>query len=483
MKRDGVKKNFIFQLVYQFALLVLPLITSPIVTRALGDTALGNYTYINSIAYYFLIVCNLGIAKYGQRLIASTRDDDEKLRKSFWSLLTVHFIISLLSIFLYCFFVIVFIKDSAVIYWLNLLYIASAMFDITWLFYGLENFKGVAIKNLGIRLVCFVLIILFVKSPNDLWVYTTIQLGSLLIGNLVLFPFVFKNIKPIRFNSKETFVHIKPLLILFVSVLAVTLYTVFDKTLLGAMTTKENVAYYEYANKIIDIPKAFIVIIGTVLFPKACAAANNRNYSEQKEYANYAYMLVSFIAFGSIFGLLGIGKLFAVVYYGEQFIESGNVILMLCPIILTVGFGDVVRSLFLIPEKKDTIYVISICLNAALNLLLSYLLIPRIGIGGAVIGTIAADGFGLVVQAFVCRKQIEFGKILKAILVYCVCGIFAYGAMKMVPADRFSKIIVLTIKFLTGFLSYSLASILATIVLYPKVGQKILGFLNKNRKK
>jgi O-antigen/teichoic acid export membrane protein len=264
-------------------LLVLPLITSPIVTRALGDTALGNYTYINSIAYYFLIFCNLGIAKYGQRLIASSRDDELALRKSFWSLFYVHLFFSLLSVGCYTFFIIFFVKENTIIYWLNVLYILSAMFDITWLFYGLENFKSVALKNLSIRVFCFILILIFVKTENDLGIYTGIQLGSLLLGNLVLLPFVFKNIKPISVSLKECKTHIGPMMILFISVLAVTLYSVFDKTLLGLMTNKENVAYYEYANKIIDIPKSFIVVIGTVLFPVACHAAKVSDYEKQRK--------------------------------------------------------------------------------------------------------------------------------------------------------------------------------------------------------
>lgn len=481
MKRDSIKENFIFQLVYQFALFILPLITSPIVTRALGDTGLGNYAYINSIAYYFLIVCNLGIAKYGQRLIASNREDDTKLRKSFWSLFATHSAVSLLSITAYIFFVSLFVKDNVNIYWLNLLYIASAMFDVTWLFYGLENFKSVALKNLAIRIVCFIFILIFVKTKSDLWIYALVQFGSILLGNLALFPFVFKNIKPVKFSFKECLVHLKPMLVLFVSVLAVTLYTVFDKTLLGILTTKENVAYYEYANKIIDIPKAFIVIIGTVMFPKACAAANRSDIITQKKYANYSYMMVAFIAFGSIFGLLGIGKLFAEVYYGRDFIESGNVILMLCPIILTVGLGDVVRSLFLIPQKKDTIYVISICLNAALNLLLSYLLIPVIGIGGAVVGTIAADAFGLIFQSIVCRKYIEFKNVFKPIFIYLVCGVLAFGIMRTVDVIAAPKQIILLIKFFVGFLSYTILSGVLTVFFFPELSGKIL--VSAKRKK
>ena len=89
----------------------------------------------------------LGIARHGQRIISENANDDIKLRKSFWSLFTVHIIVSIISLLIYLAFVVFFIKDNKTIFTIELLYVASAIFDITWLFYGLENFKSVVIKK------------------------------------------------------------------------------------------------------------------------------------------------------------------------------------------------------------------------------------------------------------------------------------------------------------------------------------------------
>ena len=58
VQREGVKKNFLYQFIYQSLLLIIPLIISPFLTRTLGDTSLGNYSYVNSIAYYFVLFAN-----------------------------------------------------------------------------------------------------------------------------------------------------------------------------------------------------------------------------------------------------------------------------------------------------------------------------------------------------------------------------------------------------------------------------------------
>lgn len=90
MKKGTTKVNIVFQAIYQIVIFVTPLVISPYLSRVLGATQLGIYAFSNSIAYYFLIASNLGISKYGQRMIAQTRDDKEKLRVNFWSLYTLH---------------------------------------------------------------------------------------------------------------------------------------------------------------------------------------------------------------------------------------------------------------------------------------------------------------------------------------------------------------------------------------------------------
>ena len=91
-QRDGVSKNFIYQFLYQVVIMVIPLIVSPYLTRTLGSKALGIYTYVNSIALYFVMFANLGITKHGQRIVAQNRNDSKKLSRVFWSLFLVHVI-------------------------------------------------------------------------------------------------------------------------------------------------------------------------------------------------------------------------------------------------------------------------------------------------------------------------------------------------------------------------------------------------------
>ena len=432
MKQDSVKKNFALQIIYQIIVLAFPLIVSPILTRTIGKTNLGIYTFVNSIAYYFVLVANLGILTHGQRVISKAKDDEVTLRKTFWSLVVDHSVVSLVSIAAYCAFTFFFFKENQNIFWIQLLYVSTALFDLTWLFYGLESFKSVVIKNMITKIISLVLIIIFVHEPDDLPIYAFIEGGSLLLGYLLVVPSAFKAVKPIKFGWVDCKQHIKPMLVLFISVVASTLYTVFDKTLLGLMATKEDVAIYEYSNKIVGLPKTLAAVIGTVLFPRACALAKKGDVENQNRYASYGYITVAAISFASIFGLIAIGELFAVIYYGEEFADCGYVIMALSPLILIVTLGDILRNVYLVPYNKDKEFIISLCVSAVVNIALSAALIPTLGIYGAVIGTVSAETVGLTLQFIFCRKMLEYKKIFIPIAAFMVDGGIMLGILFLV---------------------------------------------------
>lgn len=199
---------------------LIPLVLSPYLTRTLQETSLGIYSYVNSIAYYFVVFANLGISRHGQRIIAQNRGNEIRLRKSFWSLFAIHTIISVLTTFVYIVFILVFVKQDRVVYYIEILYVLSALFDITWLFYGLENFKSVVIKNLVIKIVQCCMIFVLVHDVSDLGIYTFICAGSILAGQVVMIPQAIKLVKPIKFELTDLKVHLKPLIVFAIAIIA-----------------------------------------------------------------------------------------------------------------------------------------------------------------------------------------------------------------------------------------------------------------------
>lgn len=464
IKVASVKKNFILQSLYQIIILFIPLILSPYLTRKLGAEALGIFTYTNSIAYYFLLFCSLGILKHGQRAIAAVRNDEVQLRKTFWSLFYIHIIVSVFVTLIYlfcCFFV---FKIYQQVYLVQTLYVIAAIFDITWLFYGLENFKSVLIKNLCVKITEVILIFLFVKTPNDLLIYTTIFCCGLVVGNAIMIPQAIKMIPYCNITYNDMKHHIKPLLILFVAVIATNLYTVFDKTLIGILSSNmSDVAYYEYSSKIIQVPRSIIAVIATVLMPRACVAYANSDFKSQKKYLHYSIIFTSILGFACVTGLIAISDKLAIVYYGNEFIVCGKFIAYLSPLIVIVYIGEMLRSIYMIPINKDSLYVKGVCVSAVINVIVSTLLIPKIGVYGAIFGTTLAETFNLLFVIYVCREFYSSYELIRDsvpfILPSIVMGIFVHFVDSILPNSPVS----LLIEIIVGGIVYT---ILTTIVIY-----------------
>lgn len=463
MKKDSLKVNFVFQTVYQVLMLVIPLILAPYLTRTLGGNSLGVYTYVHSISYYFVLFSMLGIAKYGQRLIAQNSNDDLKLRKSFWGLFYLHVILSVLAITFYILFVFCIVKENRQVFIMDFFFVLSALFDITWFFYGLENFRSVVYRNTIVKVVECILIFLFVHNSNDVVVYTIICSFAVFIGQVAMLPVAMRIAPPIKVGWSEIFIHMKPLLTLALAVLAVTLYTIFDKTLLGIFSIKEDVAFYEYSDRIIRIPLTFITIIGTVMLPRACRLVADGNNSSQQIYLKYSAVIVSVIASLSFWVLLLCADDLALGYFGEGFSACGTIMICLSPIILIAGIGDIVRNQFLIPNSLDRQYTIGVCLSAILNLFTSISLLiilpSSYKIFGAVLGTLFAELFGTGYQIVICRSYYRYRSLFVPICTATGAGIVSYILMLFIPIDlghalanAVTKGMILTILFFASFL-------------------------------
>ena len=105
---SDIKKNFIYNIVYQILIMIIPLITMPYVSRVLGSTGIGTYSYTYSIVYYFMMFAMLGFNNYGNRSIAKVRDNKENLSKTFKEIYCMQIITSFLMIILYFLYLIIF---------------------------------------------------------------------------------------------------------------------------------------------------------------------------------------------------------------------------------------------------------------------------------------------------------------------------------------------------------------------------------------
>ena len=129
----SIKKNYLYNLVYQVLILILPIATTPYISRVLGSENVGIYSFTISIVTYFMLFGSLGINLYGQREIAYIRENKEERKKTFFEIVIFRFITMAITIFIYyCIFARNNIYEKY--YKILILYLFATAFDISWFF-------------------------------------------------------------------------------------------------------------------------------------------------------------------------------------------------------------------------------------------------------------------------------------------------------------------------------------------------------------
>lgn len=447
---ESVKKNFIYNTIYQILLVILPLITAPYISRTLGANAVGVYSYTNSVAYYFILIAMLGISNYGNRTIASVRDNKEKLNEKFSSIYTLQFILFIIAIISYVVYSLFIASENNMIFLLQTFYVVSGLLDISWLFFGLEQFKLTVFRNVVIKILTVISMFIFVKEISDLWIYTLIMSLGTFISQLYLWFYVKKFVTFKKVSFRNITENIKPIIILFIPVIAYSIYKVMDKIMLGNMSNYSEVGYYNNAEKIINIPMGIITALGTVMLPRMSNMVANGKNDKSKQYISLSVKLVTIISSAIAFGLMGISNVFTPVFFGEGFEPSAKIIYLLSITVFFISWANVVRTQYLMPNNYDKIYVISTVIGGIVNLIINLLLIPKYAAVGAAIGTIFAEFSVMIMQVIAVRKEIPVLKYIfeyMPVLIIGFCMMFIVNWLGTLIGD---SIVTIVIQILVG---------------------------------
>lgn len=451
-----LKKNILYNFIYQLLIMILPFITAPYLSRVVGAEGIGVYSYSYSIASYFLYIAALGISNYGNRTIAGVRDDKEKRSKVFSEIYIMQLATGLISIVMYLIYI-CFISQEKVSAVCQLALVVSSVFDINWFFFGMEKFKLTVIRNTCIKILTVGVIFIFVKSQADVYKYILIMSVGTLVSQIILWPFIKKYIKFKIPQIKDVVKHFKPNIILFIPVIAVSIYKIMDKIMLGQISSMESVGYYENAERLINVPISLITAIGIVMLPKISGYIAKGKEEDSKKYFDLFMLIIIIFSNGAVFGLIGISDEFVTIFYGEGFELTSMLLKYLSVTIIFLAVGNVLRTQYLIPKKKDDIYIKSAIIGAISNLIVNIILIPKLNAIGAAIGTIFAELLVCAYQFTSSKNDIKIIKYIKLELVFSVVGYIMFIVIRLIHNPS-NNIIILGEKIIVGLLIYSIIS-------------------------
>lgn len=462
----NAKRNYLYNVLCELVTTLIPLITTPYVTRVLDRDGMGAYGYVMTVASYFVLFAGFGIKAYGNRCIAACRDDDDARNRTFSSIFYLQLSLSLFVGVLYFAYAAVFGGEYRILYAVFGLNLLSTAVDVTWLYYGMERFAPIALFTVLSRVGAAVCTFLFVQGHGDLWIYALIASLGVISVQILLWGGVFSFVRFVRVEPTEIKNHLLPCAALLLPLLAPTLYRSMDKLMLEGFAGKNAVGLYGAAEQLQTCMLGFITSLGVVMLPRVSHMLAGGNERDATATVGKTMQFSVFLGCAFSFGIAAVSDIFVPYYYGESFAEAAVSTSLLAPTILFISFAEVIRSQYIIPHKRDKIFVVSVCSGALVNLICNALCIPlfyknaaAIGLSadaggtlGAIPGTLLAEATVLLVQYVYLRRELPFGRYLRD------CAIFMCAGVCMLLSVRLCK------AFLLGIgVSSSLVLLLATV--------------------
>lgn len=454
---QSVGTNLIYNIFRNITNILFPIITAPYVARVLGPECLGLANFANSYVGYFVLVAALGIPNYGIREVSKRRDNIKELSNIFSELFSINIVTSILTSLLFLLTIIAIdkLRIEYVIFLIAGISLFSSPFSIDWFFSGLEEFKYITIRSILVKTIAIVCLFLFVHSTDDLYIYILL---SALAGCLNQFWNLLVLIKKgitIRFTLKGYNNHIKPLLLLFSSTIAVSLYTTINTVMLGFLTSYDQVSYYSQANSLSRTFLAVVTSMSEVMVPRLSFLNKSKDWKNINALVEKSFSMVSFIAFPMAIGTIMVAPIFIPIFLGNDFAGSIQPLQIISLIIIIIGFNNITTVQILLGLGFDSKLLYTVLWGTVINLILNGLLIPILGTNGAAISSVIAEVIILLVSVLYVKRYTpiqftQYGELLKSL----------FGALSFIP------LYLLVCKYLDGLQRLIMYTFLCAIIYY-----------------
>ena len=470
-------KNYIYNILYQLVRIILPMVLVPYTYAHITPPVLGISSFASNIMSWFILFGILGVNTYGNREIAKVRDDPKKLNTAFFEIFymqVLNMIIAMIAYYIFCFAT---VKENLYVYLLTGITMFATMCDITWLFYGLEDFKKASIRNIIVKILGVGLIFLLCKSPSDLWKYILINAGSELLGQFIMFAQLKEYISFEKVSIINAYKHhFKATFQLFVPTIAISVYTMLDQTMLGYLYSAEHLEFYKTSMNFVKMFLYFITSIGSVMLPRVTNVYYNDANGQEKAEAlvNTTMKIALLLALPMCFGMIAVAPNLMAWYLPTAPIIAVLVCLG-APIVIFISMSNVTGIQFMVPTGMYKRYSASVISGAIINFILNLITIPKIGAYGAVASSVIAEASVTLIQFISVSKKVKINLNNKSYYVYLIGSLLmlavVYFEGKVLPLN----IIGTLVQVMTGAIIYLLILVVTKEELTQKVFSKLKG--------
>mgnify|MGYP003093130747 CR=1 FL=1 len=448
-----MKKNALLTVFKTTLSLFVPLIAFPYISRVLQVDAIGKYNFSSSIISYFVLLAGLGVSTYAIREGAKIRESRNQVSQFVSEVFFINCISTTLSyvLLILCLVIIPKLHDYTWVIIILSVQIIFTTYGRSWVYNIFEDFGYVTLVQVGFQILSIVLLFLLVHRPEDIYFYAIINVlsstGANLLYGIHAKKYVdFKKIKLINLRR-----HIRPILIIFSTSIATTIYVNSDMTILGWMVNDRCVGLYSTAVKIYNIIKQLMVAVITVTVPRLTLYAGTEKF---KPLFTRVFNMLLFMALPAMTGLLLMSDNAVILIAGENYVEAATALQWLSVALICALMACLFGTSVLLPYNKEEIFLKSTVVSAIINIVLNFILIPAFLQNAAAFTTALSQGVALIMCYHHSREYISLRESVRPIICTFI------GCIGMV----LTYIIIKTMNF--GLLQETIMTIIISVVVY-----------------
>lgn len=455
MKQQSIKKNYIYNTFSQILSLITPLITAPYTARIFGADGVGIQSYTQSVVSYFTLFAALGTASYGQREIAMHRDQKKTATKLFWEIELLSVCTTCVSLLVWIA-MIIFTNGRLTPYYLVLtMNIIAVAVDISWFYGGFEQFKLIVTRSIAIRCIGLLVLFAIVREKNDLLLYIGLMAATGLLGNLSMWAYLPRFIVKISLNELTIKTHLKKTLVYFIPTIAISVYTVLDKTMIGIITknTYEN-GYYEQTTKITKMVMALITSLNSIMGARMSYLYAEKRLQELRDRLIKSIDFVMLMGIPMVFGIVGIARNFVPWFFGDGYNKVIDLLYIYSPLIIIIGISNCLGGQYLTPSGQISRSSRAIIAGAVINLCFNVVLIPRFQSIGAAVASIIAEGVITVTYVHMCNEYMTWQVIWKCAWKRIIAAMLMLIGLILIGYGKIGSVTITLVQFVAGVILY-----------------------------
>ncbi len=371
----------------------LPLVILPYLVRVIGPARFGILAFAQAVVFYFTLIPDLGTNLYAPREIALVKDDSKALSSFVSGILIIKVLFLCASLVLYLGVVLVVprFKQEALVFMFSSGYMIANTLLPVWFFQGIEKMVNITMGFFVARVLSLVLIFSFVREKGDYVMVPLINSGGLMAGAFLMYVLIYKEgiriIMPARHMIRRILSESVPL---FVSNVAISVYTGINTVVLGFLTTDTVVGYYSAAEKLVRAGMGLQGQLGNVFYPHTSSMLR---ISRQKGIESMRVGLVATM-------LLAVPACIFVVTFASQIVEfmlgqrfGGSVVPLriMGLLFLVIGLSNVFGIQVLLPLGKRKEIMKPTIGGGILNMAIIFFLAPWLKQVGAAMALLLSE--------------------------------------------------------------------------------------------